>query len=120
MLSHLHYTIRLLLKSPGSTITAVLILGVSIGANTAIFSLINTALLRPLPYPQAGRLVEIFQPLRNLQTFHLAYPDYQDFCANQHSFRDLALIFGDDLNLTGEGDPVRISAAFVTGIFLRR
>jgi putative ABC transport system permease protein len=115
MLTHLRSTIRVLLKSPGFTITTVLILALGIGANTAIFSLIDTVLMKPLPYPQADRLVEIFQPLRNITTFHVAYPDYEDFCANQHSFRELALIFSDDLNLTGQGDPVHVSAAFVTG-----
>ena len=67
----MRHTIRLLLKSPAFTITAVLILAVGIGANTAIFSLINSVLLKPLPYPRADRLVEIFQPLRNLQTFYV-------------------------------------------------
>jgi hypothetical protein len=85
-MSPVRHTLRLLLKSPGFTITAVLILGIGIGANTAIFSLIDAVLLKPLPYPRADRLVEVFQPLRNLQKFRLAYPDYLDFCANQHSF----------------------------------
>src|SRR5260221_963391 len=115
LVSKLRYIVRLLLKSPGFTITAVLILGVGIGANTAVFSLINGVLLQPLPYPQADRLVEIFQPLRNLQTFQMAYPDYEDFCANQQSFQDLALILlGDKLSLTVQSDPARIGAAFVT------
>jgi putative ABC transport system permease protein len=111
----LRHTIRVLLKSPGFTITAVLILGLGIGANTAIFSLINTALLKPLPYPHADQLVEVFQPLRNLQTVRLAYPDYLDFCANQHSFQGLALLYSDDLILTGQGEPAHLSGAFVTG-----
>src|SRR5260221_8037787 len=119
LLSQLRYTVRLLLKSPGFTITAVLILGVGIGANTAVLSLIKGVLLQPLPYPQADRLVEIFQPLRNLQTFQMAYPDYEDFCTNQHSFQDLALILGDKLSMTGQRDPVRIGAAFVTGNFFK-
>ena len=108
------YSLRLLLKSPGFTITAVLILGFGIGANTAIFGLINAVLLKPLPYPHADQLVEVFQPLRNLQKFRLAYPDYLDFCASQHSFQDLALLYSDDLILTGQGDPAHLSVAFVT------
>jgi hypothetical protein len=56
-MSGLHQTLRLLLKSPGFTITAILILGFGIGANTAIFSLINSVLLKPLPYPEPDRLV---------------------------------------------------------------
>jgi putative ABC transport system permease protein len=109
------HTIRLLVKSPGFAITAILILGSGIGANTAIFGLINTIVLKPLPYPHADQLVEVFQPLRNLQTFRLAYPDYLDFWANQHSFQDLALLYSDDLILTGQGEPAHLSGAFVTG-----
>jgi putative ABC transport system permease protein len=111
----MRHTLRLLLKSPGFIITAVLILGLGIGVNTAIFGLINAVLLKPLPYPHADQLVEVFQPLRNLQTFRLAYPDYLDFCANQHSFQDLALLCSDDLILTGQGEPAHLSVAFVTG-----
>src|ERR1700748_1536853 len=62
LISHLRHTIRLLLKSPGFTITAILILGLGIGANTAIFSMINGVLLRPLPYPEADRIMHFRQP----------------------------------------------------------
>ena len=60
LISHLRLTVRLLLKSPGFTITAVLILGLGIGANTAIFSLINGVLLKPLPYPQGDQVGQNF------------------------------------------------------------
>ena len=99
----MRHTLRLLLKSPGFTVTAVLILGFGIGANIAIFSLINSVLLKPLPYPRADRLVEIFQPLRTIQKFYVCYPDYLDFCATQRSFSDLAATCNEDLILTGEG-----------------
>src|SRR3979411_2750517 len=61
LLRSLRHSVRLLLKTPGFTVTAVLILGFGIGANTAIFSLIDAVLLNPLPFPKADRLVEIFQ-----------------------------------------------------------
>jgi putative ABC transport system permease protein len=115
----LRHTLRLLLKSPGFTITAVLILGLGIGANTAIFSLISSVLLKPLPYPHADRLVEIFQPLRTLQAFYVCYPDYFDFCATQHSFTDLAATCNESLILTGQGDAAQLDGAFVTGNYFR-
>ena len=115
----MRHTLRLLLKSPGFTITAVLILGFGIGANTAIFSLINSVLLKPLPYPRAGRLVEIFQPLRNLQKFYVCYPDYLDFCATQRSFTDLAATCNEDLNLTGQSEAAQLTGTFVTGNYFR-
>src|ERR1700730_18478729 len=65
LLQSLRYTTRLLLKAPGFTITAVLILGFGIGVNTAIFSLINTVLLNPLTVPRPDQLVQIFQPQEN-------------------------------------------------------
>ena len=106
----MRHTLRLLLKSPAFTITAVLILGFGIGANTSIFSLINSVLLKPLPYPRADRLVEIFQPLRTIQKFYVCYPDYLDFCVTQRSFSDLAATCNDSLILTGQGDAAQIQA----------
>jgi predicted permease len=113
------HTIRLLLKSPGFTVTAILILGFGIGANTAIFSLINSVLLKPLPYPRSDRLVEVFQPLRNIQKFYVCYPDYLDFCASQKSFQDLAATHNDDLILTGQGEAADLTATFVTGNYFQ-
>jgi putative ABC transport system permease protein len=115
----MRHTLRLLLKSPAFTITAILILAFGIGSNTAIFSLIDAVLLKPLPYPRADRLVEIFQPLRNLQTFYVCYPDYLDFCATQRSFTDFAVTCNEDLILTGRGDAAQLSGTFVTGNYFR-
>jgi predicted permease len=107
------------LKSPGFTITSILILSLGVGANTAIFSLINSVLLKPLPYPRSDRLVEIFQPLRNIQNFYVCYPDYLDFCATQRSFTDLAATCTENLILTGQGEAARLSGTFVTGNYFR-
>jgi len=117
LISHFRLTIRLLLKSPGFTITAVVILGLGIGANTAIFSLINGVLLKPLPYPQADRLVMIYQPTQGVPRMNVAYSDYLDFRASQHSLQDLTLIGADDFQITGDGEPERIGGAYVTGNF---
>jgi putative ABC transport system permease protein len=117
LISHLRHTIRLLLKSPGFTITAILILGLGIGANTAIFSLINGILLKPLPYPQGDRLVRIYQPTQDVPHMNVAYSDYKDFRAGQHSLKDLTLIGADDFQITGDAEPERLDGAYVTGNF---
>jgi putative ABC transport system permease protein len=114
LISHLRYPIRVLLKSPGFTVTTVLILRLGIGANTAIFSLINGLMLRPLPYPRADRLVLFVQTFQNFDTVPLGYADYLDFSGGRHSFANLTAYNNNDFTLTGQGDPERISGLYVT------
>jgi putative ABC transport system permease protein len=114
LISHLRYTVRLLLKSPGFTITAVLILGLGIGANTAIFSLVNCVLLKPLPYPNPNRLVSIYQVFQGDKA-QFDYPNYVDYRATQHTFDSLTAYYNDDFTLTGRGEPERISGMYTSG-----
>jgi hypothetical protein len=85
-LSHLRYTIRVLLKSPGFAITAVLILGFGIGVNTAVFSLIDAVLLKPLPFPESTQLTEVFMDRANSPFIRIGYPIFEDLSRDQHSF----------------------------------
>jgi putative ABC transport system permease protein len=87
----LRYSLRLLLKSPGFTIIAIGILGCSIGLSTAIFSLIDAVILKPLPFPNSERLVEVCEPHQNHPFRVFDYPDYVDMVATQHTFESLAL-----------------------------
>ncbi len=119
LISHLRYTIRLLVKSPGFTVTAILILGLGIGGNTAIYSLIAAVLLKPLPYRQPEQLVQVYQSYRSFERLPLDYPDYVDLKAGQHSFQDMALWLNDDFTLTGRGEPQLINGNYVTGTFFR-
>ncbi len=114
LISHLRYTIRLLLKSPGFTVTAVLILGFGIGLNTAIFSLISTIILRPPPFPESERLVELFTPFQNMEFMPFDYPDYEDVSAAQHSLEMLAVYTWEDMNLNVHGEAQRIGGSFVS------
>jgi putative ABC transport system permease protein len=114
MLSQLRYIIRLLLKSPGFTITSVLILGFGIGANTAIFSLIEAVLLKPAPYPRPDRLVAIVMPVRNFEFMGFDYPDFLDVSAAQRSFDSLSVSSGDFFDLTGKGEPERLKVVFTS------
>jgi len=115
LLQTFRYTIRLLLKSPGFTITAILILGFGIGANTAIYSLIDAAVFRPLSMPQADRLVQIDQIRGSSQIeAGLSYPDYLDISRTQKSFDHIAVTSWGYFDL-GRGDrPERITAIFAT------
>jgi hypothetical protein len=108
LVSHLRYTIRLLLKSPGFAITAVLILGFGIGMNTAVFSLINSVILRPLPFPHSEQLAELFMPFQNEEYMPFDYEDYTDICATQRNFESLAVFITEDMNLTGQGAAERV------------
>jgi putative ABC transport system permease protein len=119
LICHLSHTVRRLIKSPGSAITAILILGLGIGGNTAIFSLINGVLLRPLPYPRSEQLVQLFQPFSNYDRFTFDYPDYVDYRDAQRSFRQLAVYSADQVNLTGKGGPERINCFYVTSNFFQ-
>jgi putative ABC transport system permease protein len=119
LISHLRYTIRLLLKSPGFTVTTILIMGLAIGANTAIFSLVDAVLLESLPYPDPGKLFTISETSPAYPKISLDYPDYLDWRANQRSFEDIAVFRKDSFNLTGNGDPERVSGAIVTASYFR-
>ena len=118
LLPSLRYVIRLLLKSPGFTVTAILIIGFGIGVNAAIFSLIDSVLLQPLPFPQANRLVKIDMPHGNASRGALDYLDYLDIRAAQRSFDSLCVSDVEFLDLRGPANPERLSVSFVSnGLF---
>src|SRR3954466_5591213 len=98
------YAFRQLIKSPSFTIVAILTLAFGIGACTAIFSVVNTILLRPLDYPNADRLVTIREnQLPNFPEFSVSPPNYVDWEKQTKSYEHLAPYTGATLNLTGEG-----------------
>ena len=118
----LHYSLRVLRKSPGFTTIAVLTLALGIGATTAIFSVVNGVLLRPLPYADPDRLVEVGLDLPGINQFNwpLAPPDYFTFREQSRTFQDIGLYytgFGASLysaNVTGLGRPENVPALGVT------
>ena len=119
LLASLRYTLRLLFKSPGFTITAVLILGFGIGANTAIFSLIDAVLLRALPYPHAERLALVTQETSNSPLSWVDYPDYQDFRVAQKSFEELGVMREWHFDLSGRGEAMRLFGGYASASFFR-
>lgn len=114
----IRYGIRSLLKRPGFTMIAVIALALGIGANTAIFSLVNAVLLQPLPFAEPDRLVWVWGNIRNgTSRASVSPPDFLDYRQQNTTFEEFAAAFGAPLplNLTGSGEPERLTAAGVTG-----
>jgi putative ABC transport system permease protein len=118
IIQDLAFAARMLRKSPGFGIAVILTLGVGIGINVAIYSIIHAVLLSELPYPESDRLVAISERWGG-NVSPTSYPDYLDWKAAQHSFEDIAVSRRDDFNLTGDGEPERFSGLFVTASYFR-
>ncbi|MGH9934656.1 MAG: ABC transporter permease, partial [Blastocatellia bacterium] len=114
MLQDLRFGARMLLKKPGFTLIAVLTLALGIGANTAIFSVVNAVLLRPLPYPESDRLMFLSERSRQVESMFVAWPNYIDWRARQSSFEQIGVYNRDSYNLTGGGEPERLLAGQVS------
>ena len=110
----LRFGARMLLKRPGFTAVAVLILALGIGANSAIFSVINGVILRPLDYADPDRLVVVWEKIKQTDQLELAPDDYFDYRDSAQFIEHLAASDRRNYNLTGGDDPVRIEGAAVT------
>src|SRR5437016_3276773 len=115
LLQDLRYARRTLAKSPGFTGVAVLTLALGIGANTAIFSVVDHVLLRPLPYPHADRLVELWGNVKRAKVERrgASFPDYLDWRDQSKSFTAMAAFDPGDVTITGDAEPERISGETV-------
>jgi predicted permease len=108
------YGIRMLGKSPGFTAIAVLTLALGIGANTAIFSVVNGVLLNPLRYEEPDRLIALYLRVPNYDRASISYPNFLDWVHENRSFSALAAYRPDDFTLTGRGEPERVAAEMVS------
>ena len=114
------YAARMLWKSPGFTLVAVATIALGIGANTAIFSVVRTVLLQPLPYEEPEELVILWGEMRNRDVTHFpsSPPDFLALKEGAEALEDLAAIFTFTVPLTGDGDPVQVEAGAVSPNFL--
>src|ERR1019366_10164108 len=121
MWQSLRYGLRVIRKSPGFAAIAVLTLALGIGANTAIFSVVNALLLRSLPLEQPDRLVYVsgFNPERGISGGGFSVAAYENIRDGNHSFTGVAaFVFNDSFTLTGAGEPEQIGAGRVAPDFL--
>ena len=115
----LRYAIRLLLRRPGFAFMIIAMLALGIGANSAIFSVVNAVLLKPLPYAEPGRLVMLWGrlPTHGLDQLNLSPPEFVDFRERNATLADIAAYASIGRNLTGAGEPERITATLVSSGF---
>ncbi len=119
--TNFRYALRQLRNNPAFTFVTVLTLSLGIGANTAIFSLINAVLLQPLPYPKADRIVTLHEAAPGAPSVSVAFPDYCDWRRDNSVFENLAISRFDSRNLSGipGRSPERVGAAYVTANFFK-
>jgi predicted permease len=118
LIQDLRYGLRMMAKNPGFTAVALMALAIGIGANTAIFSVVNGVLLRPLPYADPERLMMVYERSREFGQMSVAYPNFLDWRRENHSFADMAAYRGDDFNFTGSGQPEHLRGEFVSASLL--
>jgi predicted permease len=119
MVSDLRYAFRQLTKSPGFAAIAILTLALGIGACTAIFSLVDTVLLRPLPYPQADRIMVVRQKFKGQQDIPFSWPNFQDARRDNRSFEALAVTQRGQYTISGRGVAEKVSGSLVSSDFFR-
>jgi putative ABC transport system permease protein len=122
LLRDIRYGVRSLLKRPGFTAIALIALALGIGANTAIFTLVNAVLVRPLPFAEPDRLVWMWGNIRNgSNRASVSPPDFLDYRKQTTTFEEFAAFFSIPvpLNLTGDGEPERLTASGVTGNYFQ-
>src|SRR5258706_7148693 len=111
LLQDLRYGARMLFKNPGITFVVILALALGIGANTAIFSVVDAVLLRPLPYPESDRLVFLNETSKAMDEISVSYPNFTDWRNQNHVFENIGVYNRNSYNLTGGGEPERILTA---------
>src|SRR2546430_16998899 len=113
----LRYGVRVLAKSPGFSLIAILTLALGIGANTAIFSVVNGVLLNPLPFRDPHQLVSMFQEMPNFKNGSISYPNFIDWRRMNTTFSTMAAYRSTEFTLTGNGEPERLRGEMISAGF---
>jgi predicted permease len=117
LVQDVRYGVRMLVKNPGFTSVAVITLALGVGANTAIFSVVNGVLLSPLPFPNAKRIVSIFQDKPNFPKGSISYPNFLDWQHDNRTFELMAAYRWADGTIRGVGEPEDVKAQRVSATF---
>jgi predicted permease len=117
MLQDIRYAFRMLLKHRGFTAVVVLTLALGIGANVALFSVVNGVLLKPLPYPDPDQLVTIHQSKPNFDMGAMPYPNFLDIQSQNQTFTSMAIARSAGFSLLGAGEPERLRGRYVSADF---
>ncbi|MGE5323543.1 MAG: ADOP family duplicated permease [Actinomycetota bacterium] len=114
LLQDLSYGLRMLRRNPGFSLVAILTLALGIGANTAIFSVVNGVLLNPLPYPHPEQLLTVHERRANFKYGAVSYPNFRDWQKENHVFSALAAVRSWDFSVTGMGNAEQVNGLFIT------
>ena len=114
----IRYGVRSLWKRPGFTVVALITLALGIGANTAIFSVVNAVVLRPLPYAEPDRLMTLWETMPGSDHRSVAPGNFVDWRTQNRTFQDMAAAFYANFNLTSDGEPDRIDGATITSNYM--
>ncbi len=117
LLQDIRHGIRMLLKNPGFTLIAVLTLALGIGANTALFSVVNGVILNPLPYPQPDQLVMLYENSLAFEKSSISYPNLKDWQRSNSTLAEIAGYRSDDFTVTGSGETERVRVGMVSADF---
>ncbi|HEY6308646.1 MAG TPA: ABC transporter permease [Candidatus Angelobacter sp.] len=117
LLQDLRYGSRMLVKSPAFSVIAVLTLALGIGANTAIFSVVNGVLLNPLPFHEPHQLVSMFEEIPNFKNGSISYPNFVDWRRMNRTFAGMAAYRSTGFNLTGAGEPENLQGEMISAGF---
>src|SRR5580700_8121084 len=117
LLQDLRFGLRVLRQAPGVALIAVLSLAIGIGANTAVFSVVNAVVLNPLPYHESDRLMSLFTERHNFHKASISFPNFLDWQRMNRSFSAIAAYRSTGYNLIGQGEPERVHGEMISAGF---